>query len=119
LAGNVLPKKTKTAAAKTKTANPMPTTKKLFAAGRAVPAREFAAGFFSTNLEPVSIYFCVSDAGACGAVIFWKHVGQSITVPACDASQIICWPQTGHANLNSLMLRSKHFISARGRQCAF
>jgi hypothetical protein len=46
-----------------------------------------------------------ADSGACGAVIFWKHVGHSITVPLCDESHFMCWPQTGHAYLNSLMAR--------------
>jgi hypothetical protein len=36
-------------------------------------------------------------------------VGQSMTVPACDSSHIMCWPQTGQAYLNSLMLRRKTF----------
>ena len=52
---------------------------------------------------PVMMNFCSSDDGACGAVIFWKHVGHSITVPPDDESHIMCWPQTGQANLNSLM----------------
>ena len=52
---------------------------------------------------PVMTNFWSSDDGACGAVIFWKHVGHSITVPACDESHIMCWPHTGQAYLYSLM----------------
>jgi hypothetical protein len=63
--------------------------------------------------------FCSPDAGACGTVIFWKHVGQSITVPACDESHLMCWPHTGQAYLNSLMLHGKHSTSARRWQCGF
>src|ERR1017187_5252398 len=59
--------------------------------------------FFSVTFEPVRMNFWSSDAGACGTVIFWKHVGQSITEPACDESHLMCCPHTGHAYLNSLM----------------
>ena len=65
--------------------------------------------FLSVTLEPVRINFCSSDAGACGAVIFWKHVGHSITEPACDESHIICCPHTEQANLYSLMAVAKPF----------
>jgi hypothetical protein len=61
--------------------------------------------FLSVSLVPVRINFGSSDAGACGAVIFWKHVGHSITEPPWDESHIMCWPHTGHAYLNSLMLQ--------------
>jgi hypothetical protein len=50
-----------------------------------------------------------SDSGACGAVIFWKHVGHSITVPLCDESHFMCCPHTGQAYLNSLMAGGKAF----------
>jgi len=50
-------------------------------------------------------------------VIFWKHVGQSMTVPACDESHLMCWPHTGQAYLNSLMTEAKHFTSPPRRQC--
>jgi hypothetical protein len=65
--------------------------------------------------------FGSSDSGACGAVIFWKHVGHSITVPLCDESHFMCWPHTGHAYLNSLMVSGlgKHFTSSPRRQCGF
>jgi hypothetical protein len=63
--------------------------------------------------------FWSSDAGACGAVIFWKHVGHSITVPLRDESHIMCWPHTGQANLNSLMAAPKHFTSMRRWQRGF
>jgi hypothetical protein len=55
------------------------------------------------------INFGSSDSGACGAMIFWKHVGHSIVVPLCDESHFMCWPQTGHAYLNSLMAGGKAF----------
>ena len=58
--------------------------------------------FFSENFEPVRMNL-EPGAGACGATIFWKHVGQSMTLPPCDASHIMCWPQTGQAYLNSLI----------------
>src|ERR1700722_10137905 len=43
-------------------------------------------------------------SGACGTIIFWKQVGHSIWVPDCDESHLICWPHTGQAYLNSLMI---------------
>jgi hypothetical protein len=48
-------------------------------------------------------------AGACGTVIFWKHVGHSITVPLCEESHLMCWPHTGQAYLNSLTAVGKTF----------
>src|ERR1039458_1260963 len=47
--------------------------------------------------------FVSSDAGACGTTIFRKQVGHSICLPLVLESAVICWPQTGHANLNSLI----------------
>jgi hypothetical protein len=83
----------------------------------------FAPGNFGTGRSPtfvpVMMNFVSGDAGACGAVIFWKHVGHSMTVPLCDESHIMCWPQTGQAYLNSLMATPKHFTSALNRQCGF
>src|ERR1700722_5056782 len=55
------------------------------------------------TFEPVKINFC-SSVGACGTMIFWKHVGHSIWVPDCDESHLMCWPHTGQAYLNSLMI---------------
>jgi hypothetical protein len=63
----------------------------------------------SPTFVPVMMNFGSSVAGACGAVIFWKHVGHSITVPLCDESHFMCWPQIGHAYLNSLMAAGKAF----------
>src|SRR5437016_647371 len=37
-------------------------------------------------------------------MIFWKQVGHSNCVPAVRESAVMCWPHTGHANLNSLMI---------------
>ena len=66
--------------------------------------------FLSVSFVPVRTNF-VPGAGACGAMIFWKQVGQSMTLPACDSSHIMCWPQMGHANLNSLMASDGQNIS--------
>src|SRR3974390_2478931 len=44
-----------------------------------------------------------SEDGPCGITIFWKHVGHSSCPPLLLESAVICWPQTGHANLNSLI----------------
>src|SRR5208282_1490459 len=41
-----------------------------------------------------------AEAGACGTTIFWKQVGHSTCPPLVLESAVICWPQTGHANLN-------------------
>src|SRR5438094_8586209 len=44
------------------------------------------------------------EAGAWGTTSFWKQVGQSSCVPLVLESAVMCCPQTGHANLNSLMI---------------
>src|SRR5487761_2444748 len=83
---------------------------KLLAAGAlGVSVAAFGSGR-SPTLVPVRTNFWSSPAaGACGAVIFWKHVGHSIIVPACDESHLICWPQTGQAYLYSLMAAAETF----------
>jgi len=43
------------------------------------------------------------EVGACGTTIFRKQVGQLIFPPLVLESAVMCWPQTGHANLNSLI----------------
>src|SRR5580765_8408759 len=67
----------------------------------------------SVFLVPVKMNFWSSDAGACGTVIFWKQVGHSISVPACDESHLMCWPHTGQAYLNSLMKVQETFHNRR------
>src|SRR6266705_2723704 len=44
------------------------------------------------------------EVGACGTTIFRKQVGQLIFPPLVLESAVMCWPQTGHANLHSLIL---------------
>ena len=44
-----------------------------------------------------------ADEGACGTTIFRKQVGHSMCPPLVLESAVMCWPQTGHANLNSLI----------------
>src|ERR1017187_5906403 len=102
----IFPRKAKTAAPArpTTSSNTSTTAAGNFFSGAATPPA--VAGtevFFSVTFEPVRMNFWSSDAGACGTVIFWKHVGQSITEPACDESHLMCWPHTGQAYLNSLM----------------
>jgi hypothetical protein len=73
----------------------------------------FGAGR-SPTLVPVMMNLWSSDEGACGTVIFWKQVGHSIFVPACDESHRMCWPHTGQAYLNSLIeVRRTFHICAR------
>src|ERR1017187_585002 len=69
---------------------------------------------------------CVADkinfepgAGGFGTMIFWKHVGHSICAPLTPGSDMICWPQTGQAYLNSLMALSKNPTLAAKRQMRF
>jgi hypothetical protein len=97
-----------TAAAQTKTTRTMAATGKFLAGSGALDNKLAFAMADGIGRSPVfvpdMINFGSSDSGACGAVIFWKHVGHSITVPLCDESHFMCWPQTGHANLNSLMV---------------
>jgi hypothetical protein len=83
---------------------------KSFSGGVAIPE---STGAVETGRSPffvpVMMNFGSSVEGACGAVIFWKQVGHSITVPLCDESHFMCWPHTGQANLNSLMAVRKTF----------
>ena len=44
-----------------------------------------------------------SAAGAWGTIIFWKQVGHSSCEPVVLESAVMCCPQTGQANLNSLI----------------
>jgi hypothetical protein len=76
----------------------------LAAAGAALaPPAVVPMGRCFGSLLPVRINFGSWPAGACGAMIFWKHVGHSMVVPLCEASHRMCWPQWGQAYLNSLM----------------
>jgi len=93
-----------TAAAQSKTTKTNATAGKCFSGTVATPESATTVGIGrSPTFVPVMMNFGSSVAGACGAVIFWKQVGHSITVPACDESHFMCWPHTGHAYLNSLM----------------
>jgi hypothetical protein len=102
-----------TAAAQSKTTKAITATGDFFwgsGTGGSKPAAAMADGIGrSPVFVPDMINFGSSDSGACGAVIFWKHVGHSITVPLCDESHFMCWPHTGHAYLNSLMADGKAF----------
>src|SRR5712691_5169153 len=49
-----------------------------------------------------------AEAGACGTMIFWKHVGHSSCLPLALESAVICCPQTGQANLNSLIAYARN-----------
>jgi hypothetical protein len=100
--------------AQSKTTKAITTTGNLFAGSGTVviPAFATAAGIGRSPIfVPDMINFGSSDSGACGAMIFWKHVGHSIVVPLCDESHLMCWPQTGHAYLNSLMARGNLYFA--------
>jgi len=60
-----------------------------------------------------------ADSGACGTTIFWKQVGHSICPPLVIESAVICWPQTGHANLNSLIASTPTISHHGGDDNAF
>ena len=49
------------------------------------------------------INFGSPDSGAWGATILWKQVGHSNGFPLALESAVMCCPQTGQANLNSLI----------------
>jgi hypothetical protein len=59
------------------------------------------------------------DAGAWGTTIFWKQVGHSICPPLVLESAVMCWPQTGHANLNSLIASAATIPQAAEEDNAF
>src|SRR5512137_823960 len=54
------------------------------------------------------------EAGAWGTTIFWKQVGQEICAPDVVESAVRCWPQTGHANLNSLIATARMISETAG-----
>src|ERR1017187_7081408 len=104
--GKIFPQKTKPAAPAgptTSSRTSTPAAGNFFSVAATPPAAAGTEVFFSVTFERVRMNFWSSDAGACGTVIFWKHVGQSITEPACDDSPLMGWPHTGQAYLNSLM----------------
>jgi len=62
------------------------------------------AGLLPVAWVAERMYLEDGSAGACGTTIFWKQVGQAICVPLALGVLLMCWPQTGQANLNSVML---------------
>jgi hypothetical protein len=62
------------------------------------------------------INFGSPERGACGAMILWKQVGHSKGFPLALVSAVICCPQTGQANLNSLIYPIKHSTPKSERQ---
>jgi hypothetical protein len=91
-----------------------------FTGGVVVPKFVIAVG--TSRLPafcPVMINCTSSVEGDCGTMILWKHVGHSIIVLLRHDSHLICWPQTGQTNLNSLMLLEKHSIFVRHWQRGF
>ena len=102
-----------TAAAQNKTTKAIAATGDFFSGSRMGVIKPAFATVDGIGRSPVfvpdMINFGSSDSGACGTMIFWKHVGHSIVVPLCDESHLMCWPQTGHAYLNSLMAAGKAF----------
>jgi hypothetical protein len=68
---------------------------------------KFITGLVASRLvafEPFMINSTSSPSGACGTMILWKHVGHSIIELLRHNSHLICCPQTGQTNLNSLLL---------------
>jgi len=74
----------------------------------------FRGGFGLSACDADIISLESVEAGACGTTIFRKHVGHSIFPPLVLESAVMCWPQTGHANLNSL-IRFAQTIPHRSR----
>jgi hypothetical protein len=63
--------------------------------------------------------FVSAKSGAWGTTIFWKQVGHSICPPLVLESAVMCWPQTGHANLNSLIASAPTISHRAGDDNAF
>jgi len=106
----ITPRNTNAAAiaAQSKMTKTIPATEESFA-GRAGAGGvlQFSSGFVTSRLvafEPVIINSTSSLTGACGTMILWKHDGHSIIELLRHNSHLICWPQTGQTNLNSLLL---------------
>jgi hypothetical protein len=69
--------------------------------GREVLVAEAGRGLATWAAERINFESLV--AGAWGTTILRKQVGQLSCPPLALESAVICWPQTGHANLNSLI----------------
>jgi hypothetical protein len=67
-------------------------------------APECGRGLPTCEVERMN--FASAEEGAWGTRIFWKQVGHSMCPPLLLESAVMCWPQTGHANLNSLIGQS-------------
>lgn len=59
------------------------------------------------------------EAGAWGTTIARKQVGHSMAAPLFPGDAVRCWPQTGQANLNSLILFDQASIQMLSRQTLF
>src|SRR5688572_8216504 len=81
-------------------------TGNFFAAGRdrVSPATMPDFGRWSTS-DAAKTSLELPSLGAWGTTILRKQVGHSICEPPTVESHVMCWPQTGQANLNSLMAR--------------
>jgi hypothetical protein len=67
-------------------------------------------------LVPERMNFGSPESGACGATILWKQVGHSNGFPLALESAVICCPQTGQANLNSLISHINNSTPKTGGQ---
>ncbi len=77
-------------------------------------------GFLPETCAAERMNLDCSEDGAWGTINLRKHVGHSIGDPLAAASQVICWPQTGQANLNSLMIvPGEQFHTWRGGTMSF
>src|SRR5205809_1642519 len=65
------------------------------------PVDEAGRGLATSAAERTN--FESPAAGAWGTTILRKQVGQLSCPPLVLESAVMCWPQTGHANLNSLI----------------
>ena len=63
--------------------------------------RDGASEAVSTRLE-------APGAVAWGTTSWRKQVGQAIGEPLPPEAHVMCWPQTGQANLISLMIKTTH-----------
>jgi hypothetical protein len=108
-----------TITAQSKMTKVIPATGESFAGGvGAGGLPKFVSGFVTSRLvafEPFMINSTSSPTGARGTMTLWKHIGHSIIELLRHDSHLICRPQAGQTNLNSLMLlkRIPHSCDAR------
>ena len=109
----ILPRKTKAAVNAAQIANPSVSAaqgNRFVGTVRPAAALPFPGSEVGRDCtsEAVSTRFDAPGAVAWGTMSWRKQVGQAIGEPLLPEAHVMCWPQTGQANLISLMIKTTH-----------